>query len=252
MHRYLQRVFFGIQKRYILANGLVAAVLVDPLGSSIPGDNLSVHVHQRESKILYPGRNCVLSGIFVRRGCRRLVAQREQVANRQHVAFCHILDVPGRAVGTQKLERSHLLAFFEKSPPALGDNRPDFRNRKFVQAAADDFFTRQTQQFAGTDAGLLVAAIIIGNKDRGGGMEYYRTQQQLEFFGSVFRQPADRDGLRGRGVQNAFLLCPVDPGSRLPEERVRRVLQTLGGQEWRSALISYHGNDGSQHILLRL
>ncbi len=46
-------------------------------------------------------------------------------------------------------------------------------------------------------------------------MEYYRTQQQLEFFGSIFRQPADIDGLGGRGVQNTFLLCPVDLGSRL-------------------------------------
>jgi len=64
-----------------------------------------------------------------------------------------------------------------------------------IQTAADEFFTRQTQQFAGADANLLVAAIVIGNEDGRGGMEYYSAEQQLKFFGSVFREPADGDGL---------------------------------------------------------
>ncbi len=136
-----------------------------------------------------------MRGICIRRCCCTLVTQREQVANRQHVAFRNILDIPRSTVGTQKLERSHLLALFEKLPPALRDDRPDFRNRKIVQTAADDFFTRQTQQLAGADASLPITAIIIRNEDGRGGMENYGAEQQLKFFWSVFREPTNSDGL---------------------------------------------------------
>src|ERR1019366_4279072 len=102
------------------------------------------------------------------------------MTNRQHVAFRHVLDIPGSSVRTQKLERSYLLALFEKSAPALRDDRPNFGNRKIFQAAADDFFTRHAQQLTGADARLPVAAIVIGNEDGRGGMEYYGTEQQLK------------------------------------------------------------------------
>src|SRR5579871_4858316 len=66
-------------------------------------------------------------------------------------------------------------------------------------------------------------------------MEHDCPEQQLEFSRTVFSQPARGIGDRGRGAQNAFLLCPVDPGDRRFGEHVPRDRQTVGSQEWRSA-----------------
>jgi hypothetical protein len=93
-----------------------------------------------------------LSGICIRRSLGSFVAQREQVANRQHVPR-YVLDVPRVAVGPKSWSVP-TCSLFEKLPPALGDDRPDFGNRKLVQTAADDFLPRRAQQFARADTGF--------------------------------------------------------------------------------------------------
>src|SRR5579862_4872480 len=67
-------------------------------------------------------------------------------------------------------------------------------------------------------------------------MEYDGSNQQIEFVRTIVRKPTRNYWLRGRGAQNAFLLCPVDLwlfeiGDGGPGEHVTRVLQTVGSRE---------------------
>ena len=117
-----------------------------------------------------------------------LVAQHQEMAYRQHVPFGDVLDVPRISVRTHQLKRSFLLAFLEKGAPALRNHRLEAGLRKIIQTAADDLFPRKTQELAGADTGLPVTAIVVGEQNGRGRMEYDRPEQQLEFLRAVFQR----------------------------------------------------------------
>ena len=59
-----ERVFVGIEERYVLADDLIALVAVNAFRSRIPGDNPSVCIQQEQRIVLHPGRNLPL-GAFL-------------------------------------------------------------------------------------------------------------------------------------------------------------------------------------------
>ena len=136
----------------------------------------------------------------------------------------------GSPSGADQLQRSFLLAFLEKRLQRSEITGLKLGLREIVQTAADDFFARQTQQLAGADAGLAVAAIVIGEQNGRGGMEDDRPEQQLQFLRTVFRKPAVALRLRGRGGQNHFSFAPsIQEAGGLE----RHMLQTVGNRKWR-------------------
>jgi hypothetical protein len=106
-----------------------------------------------------------------------------------------------------------LLAFLEKGTPAFRNHRLKVGLRKIIQASADDLFPRQTQELAGADTGLEVAALIVREQNRCGRMEYDRSEQQLEFLRPVFDEPTVCLWLRGHYAFSFF--PPIQEGGCL-------------------------------------
>ena len=110
-------VFVGVQERNVLADHLIALVAVNALGPHVPSSQVAPCIQQEQRKILHPGRNTLPFEIFVcpnrsaaDRYGRRLIAQHQQMAYRQDVPFCCVLDVPRGSVWTHQLKRPFLFA----------------------------------------------------------------------------------------------------------------------------------------------
>ena len=101
LHLAAKFIFTGIENRYVPADSLVAFVTINAFRTRVPGGNLSVHIQQEERIVLHPGRNPVSRGIFVRLGGLSLVTQQQEMADRQHVPFRGVLDIPRGSVWTQ-------------------------------------------------------------------------------------------------------------------------------------------------------
>jgi hypothetical protein len=77
------------------------------------------------------------------------------MADRQHVPFGDILNIPRRtSFRTHKLESSLLFAFLKKGTPTLRNHRLEAGLYKVIQMAADNLFSRETQELAGADTRL--------------------------------------------------------------------------------------------------
>jgi hypothetical protein len=65
---------------------------------------------------------------------------------------------------------------------------------------------------------LFPTLLRISDQDGRGRVEYDHTEQGLEFLRAALLKPPGGLWQTRRGVHNAFLLLPADPGSRLPAE----------------------------------
>ena len=214
-----ESVFVGIEQRHVLADDLVALVAVNAFRSRIPGDNLSVHIQQEQRIVLHPSRNALgesLSASARLASCR--AAPEDGAPATRSLWRCTRLPAESPS-GPTSWSVPSCSPSSRKALPALRNHRLEAGLRKIIQTAADDLFARKTQELAGADTGLPVMAIVVGDQNGRGRMEYDRPEQQL-------RVPSDRfPRANWQPVAERpllfFLLCPVDPGSRRPGERLR-------------------------------
>src|SRR5258708_497891 len=130
-----------------------------------------------------------------------------------------------------------LLAFLQKVTPDFRDHRLETGLCKIIQTLADDLFPWKTQKPAGAGTGIPIPALIVRDQDGCGRMVYDRPKQQLEFFGTILREPAG--GLRQRG-HCALLLSPSIQEAGGLENTLLRVQQTVGSRECGGRSLVYH------------
>jgi len=73
--------------------------------------------------------------------------------------------------------------------PALGNYGSGAGFCKIVEALADDFLARESQELAGSDTCLSVAAIIVGQQDGCRRLEYDGPEKHIELSRTVFHKP---------------------------------------------------------------
>ena len=135
-------LFAGIEKRYMLPNGLIGFIAVNAFRARIPSDDPPVHIQQEKRIILHPRGNAGGGAMPRFRGCG-LVAQDQEVAHRQHVSFSRVRNIQRASIRPQQPECTFLFS------PLL-QRSPELRNLglrgglcKVAHRAADDFFARQ-------------------------------------------------------------------------------------------------------------
>ena len=188
-----QSVFVGIEERHVLTDDLIALVAVNAFRSRIPGDHLPIRIQQEQRIVLHPAgtlpleaflANCVTpsAGPVLSRNTRRwrtghTFPLAEYSTSRGSPVRPTSRSVPSCSPSSRKrCQRSEITGL------KLG-------SAKSSRRAADDLLARESQELAGSDTGLSVPAIVVGEQDGRRRMEYDRPEQHLELSRTVFHKP---------------------------------------------------------------
>ena len=163
------------------------------------------------------------------------------MTDRENIAAGSVLDIVGTSVRTQQLESAGLVAILQKLLPAVAEEGGDGRREEIVEATTDDVFAPETEQFTRSDAGFLIVAIVIGDKNRRRGVENDGTEEGLKFAGSVFGEPGRQGKLRLRRGRRGR--DRIDIGKRLHFYRFQVVLWLMQTVCWAIDSPNRRGSD---------
>src|SRR5688572_21734628 len=82
-----------------------------------------------------------------------------------------------------------LFPSLEEAAPEIWDHRLELGGGEIVNSLTDDSGPGESQQFGRTGAGLAIIASVVGDQNGYGRMIDDRTEEQLEFPGTVLEQP---------------------------------------------------------------